>query len=169
MTNIIVIEDNNTMRLGITESLTREGFRVNEYSNGPDAIEFLKSHSVELAIVDLKMEPMDGLEVLSIIKSDFKNIDVLLISAYANVQTAVEAIKNGASDFLTKPFSPEELRIRVRKILDAKQKQEKITELIEQNEYLSDELLSFRNDLIGNSTPFVKMVSLVNRIATKES
>ena len=169
MINIIVIEDNNTMRLGITESLTREGYRVNDFCNGPDAIEFLKTNSAELAVVDLKMEPMDGLEVLSIIKKDFNNIDVLLISAYANVQTAVEAIKNGASDFLTKPFSPEELRIRVKKIFDTKKKQEKINELIEQNEYLSDELLSFKNDLIGNSAPFLDVLNLVNRIATKES
>ncbi len=169
MNSIIVIEDNNTMRLGITESLTREGYKVNEFSNGPDAIEFLKSNKIELAVVDLKMEPMDGLEVLSNIKKDFKQTEVLLISAFADVQTAVNAIKNGAADFLTKPFSPDELRLRVKKILDIKQKQKQITELQEQNKFLSDELFSFKDELIGNSETFQNVINLAKRVAVKES
>jgi len=169
MNNIIVIEDNSTMRLGITESLVREGYTVNDFSNGPDALKFLENNPVDVAIVDLKMEPMNGLEVLSEIKSHYLQIDVLLISAYANVQTAVDAIKNGASDFLTKPFSPDELRIRVKKILDIKQKRKQISELQEQNKYLSDELLSFKNDLIGNSSVFINIIKLAERVAEKES
>ena len=169
MINIIVIEDNSTMRLGITESLIREGYKVNDFSNGPDALDFLKSNFADIAIVDIKMEPMDGLEVLSKIKRDFSQTEVLLISAYANIQTAVDAIKNGASDFLTKPFSPDELRVRVKKILELKTKQTQIAELKEQNEFLSDELLSFKNELIGNSSSFMEAINLAERVAIKES
>ena len=169
MNKIIVIEDNGTMRLGIKDSLTGEGYRVNDFSNGPEALEFMKNNPVDIAIVDLKMEPMNGLEVLSAIKKEFGLTDVLLISAYANVKTAVEAIKNGAADFLTKPFSPDELRIRVKKILDIKQKKKQISELQEQNKFLSDELLSFKNELIGNSRVFLDVINLAERIADKES
>lgn len=169
MNNILVVEDNDTMRLGILESLNRQNYNVFPFSNGPEALKFLELNSVDLAILDLKMEPISGLELLSIIKKDYKNIDVLLISAYGNVQTAVEAIKNGASDFLTKPFSPDELRIRVKKILSEKQKEEKLHNLLEQNEYLQSELLAQQNELIGNSPAFSGILKLVDQIAAKES
>ena len=126
MTRVIVVEDNNTMRLGITETLERVGYEVFPYSNGPDAIDFLKSNKVDIAVVDIKMVPMDGFEVLSIIKNKYINIDVLIVSAYGNVKTAVDAIKKGATDFLTKPFSPDELRIRISNIDKSRKKQETI-------------------------------------------
>ncbi|MEN8194067.1 MAG: sigma-54 dependent transcriptional regulator [Bacteroidota bacterium] len=169
MNNIIVVEDNDTMRLGINESLTREGYNVKVFSNGPEALEYLKTNNAELAIVDLKMEPMDGTEVLSIIKRDFKNTDVLIVSAFGTIKTAVDLIKNGAFDFLTKPFSPEELRIRVNKILDVRKKQSRIDELIDQNQYLSSELSSDKNELIGNSPQFLDVIKLAEKIAVKES
>ncbi|MFZ1290921.1 MAG: sigma-54 dependent transcriptional regulator [Melioribacteraceae bacterium] len=169
MIKILVVEDNDTMRLGILESLNRENYKVFPFSNGPDALEFLKNNSVDLAVLDLKMEPMSGLEILSVIKKGYKNIEVLLISAYGNVQTAVEAIKNGAADFLTKPFSPDELRIRVKKILGDKQKEEKIHNLLEHNEYLQNELFAQQNELVGNSESFASILKLVDQVAAKES
>jgi len=95
MNNITVVEDNDTMRLGITESLLREGYFVNSFSNGPDALEFVNEKNSDIAIVDVKMEPMNGLVVLEKIKEKFPQIDVLIISAYGNVETAVEAMKKG--------------------------------------------------------------------------
>lgn len=169
MLKILVVEDNDTMRLGIIESLKRENYEVFSFSNGPDALDFLKSNSVDLAILDLKMEPISGMELLSIIKKDYYKIDVLIISAYGNVQTAVDAIKNGAADFLTKPFSPDELRIRVKKISNEKLKEEKIHNLIEQNEYLQNELFSQQNELVGNSESFANILKLVDQVAKKES
>ena len=169
MEKIIVVEDNDTMRLGINESLSGVGYNVVSFSNGPDALEYLKTEKADLAVVDVKMEPMDGLEVLDILQRDYKNIDVLIISAYGNIETAVNAIKKGASDYLTKPFSPDELRIRVRKILDAKNKEIQINNLIEHNKFLNDIFLNEGNELIGNSKSFVEIINLVERIAGKES
>lgn len=169
MNKITVVEDNDTMRLGITESLIREGYIVNSFSNGPDALEFLNEKNSDIAIVDVKMEPMNGLVVLEKIKEKFSNIDVLIISAYGNVETAVDAMKKGATDYLTKPFSPDELRIRVKKILDLKNKQNQLNELIEQNKYLTDELLKDKNELIGKSQKFFEVIELAERIAITES
>ncbi len=169
MTKILVVEDNDTMRLGITETLERVGCQVIPFSNGPEAIAFLNSNKVDVAVVDLKMEPMDGFEVLSIIKNKFNNIDVLIISAYGNVKTAVDAIKNGATDFLTKPFSPDELRIRTNNIVESRKKQNKINELLEQNEFLNKELLNSNNELIGTSESFSNVIKLVKQVAANES
>ncbi|MCB9258924.1 MAG: sigma-54-dependent Fis family transcriptional regulator [Ignavibacteriales bacterium] len=169
MNNITVVEDNDTMRLGITESLIREGYNVNSFSNGPEAINFINENNTDISIVDVKMEPMNGLVVLEKIKEKFQNIDVLIISAYGNVETAVDAMKKGAADYLTKPFSPDELRIRVKKILDLKNKQNQINALIEQNKYLTDELLSDKNELIGSSEKFIEVIKMAERIADSES
>lgn len=169
MTKILVVEDNNTMRLGITESLERIGFEVFPFSNGPRALSFLKSNSIDIAVVDIKMEPMDGFEVLKIIKVDHDTIDVLIISAYGNVKVVVDAIKKGATDFLTKPFSPDELRIRINNIVDKRKKQLKIDDLVEQNQFLSNEIFAGQNKLIGSSKPFNDVIKMVNKIAANES
>ena len=115
---IIVVEDNDTMRLGISDSLKKEGYVVNAFDNGPEAIKKFQSSHASLAIIDLKMEPLDGIEVLRQIKETNPATEVLMISAYGTVEDAVKAMHLGAADFLTKPFSPEELRFRVKKILE---------------------------------------------------
>jgi DNA-binding NtrC family response regulator len=94
---------------------------------------------------------------------------VLIISAYGNIETAVEAIKKGAADYLTKPFSPDELRIRVKKIFDSREKNSQIQYLIEQNRFLNDVYLNESNELIGCSESFLKIMDLVEKIADKES
>lgn len=169
MINILVVEDNNTMRLGITDTLSKIGYTVFPFSNGPDALAFLENNKIDIAIVDIKMEPMDGFEVLSNIKTNFNNIDVLIISAYGNVKTAVDAIKAGATDFLTKPFSPDELRIRVNNILEIRKKEFEIHQLLAHNEFLNGELYSNQNELIGESTSFNSLLKMVNQIATNQS
>ena len=145
MINVLVVEDNSTMRLGITDTLSKIGVKVFAFSNGPDALAFLDNNNIDIAIVDIKMEPMDGFEVLANIKAKFNNIDVLIISAYGNVKTAVDAIKAGATDFLTKPFSTDELRIRVNSIIEIRKKENKIDELLAHNEFLNEELFSNQN------------------------
>lgn len=169
MINLLVVEDNDTMRLGINDALSKIGHTVFPFSNGPDALVFLKNNKIDIAIVDIKMEPMDGFEVLSNIKNNYSNIDVLIISAYGNVKTAVDAIKAGASDFLTKPFSTDELRIRVNNIIEIRDKENKIHELLAHNEFLNEELYSNQNELIGNSSTFINLIKMVNQIAPNHS
>ena len=102
---ILVIDDNETMREGICESLKREGYSVLSFDNGIEAVETYKINRASLAIVDLKMEPIDGLETLKRLKEVNPELESIMISAYGTVNSAVEAMKLGASDFLTKPFS----------------------------------------------------------------
>src|SRR5690606_42102891 len=104
---IIVIEDNDTMRLGIADSLTREGYKVSAYENGVDALKKFNLSPAALAIMDLKMEPVDGIEILSKIKEINPATEVLMISAYGSVEDEGKAMKSGGAGLLTKPFAPE--------------------------------------------------------------
>lgn len=166
---IIVIEDNDTMRLGIVESLRREGFKVHAYDNGPDGLKEFKKQQFPLAIIDVKMEPMNGLEILKKIKENSLSTEVLMISAYGTVETAVEAMQYGATDFLTKPFSPDELRIRVKNIFNKIENELNLEKLIEQNKLLTEDLSAGFDDIVGESTSIKNIFEMIDKIAAKES
>jgi len=102
---IIIVEDNDTMRLGMVEALHREGYQIYEFDNATKALEFFRKNNTPLVISDLKMEPIDGLELLNEVKKINPSTEVLMVSAYGTVETAVKAMQLGATDFLTKPFS----------------------------------------------------------------
>ena len=166
---IIIIEDNNTMRLGIEETLRRENYNTVSFDNGISALNHFKKYPSEIAIVDLKMEPMNGIEVLEKIKQINSQTEVLMISAYGTVEDAVRAMHLGASDFMTKPFSPDELRIRVKKIYEKILNSQKIEVLIEQNKLLETELSKGYEEIIGNSASIKKIFSLIDQVAQKDS
>ncbi len=166
---IIVIEDNETMRLGIEESLKRDGYKITAFDNGPEAIKNFRINPAAIAIIDLKMEPMDGIQVLEELKKNDPKIEVIMISAYGTVETAVKAIQLGAYDFLTKPFSPDELRIRVKKVHDKISSERKIENLIEQNKLLTNELFTGYEEMIGSSPAIKNVFLLIAQVADKDS
>jgi len=166
---IIIGEDNDTMRLGIADSLRHEGYTVTSYENGPEALKHFMDKPASLAIIDLKMEPMNGIEVLSQMKSINHSTEVLMISAYGTVDDAVKAMQLGAVDFLTKPFSPNELRIRVKKIWEKIQNEKKLEDLIEQNKILSSELFVGYDEIIGDSSSIKKIFSIIDQVAETDS
>ncbi len=166
---IFIVEDNNTMRLGISESLRREGYSVSDFESGPDALAQFKKNPAHIVITDLKMEPINGIELLKSIKSLSPETEVLLISAFGTVDTAVEAMQEGAVDFLTKPFSPDELRIRIKKIVEKINQKETIELLTAEKQILQDQYDYQYEEIIGNSQVMKKLFSLINRIANQES
>ena len=166
---IMVIEDDETMRLGMVETLKREGYSVTGFENGEKALKELKFKNPALAIVDLRMEPVNGIEVLRKLKESNSQTEVLMISAYGTVDDAVNAMKLGAVDFLTKPFSTEELRIRVKRILEKVQNERTIENLLEQNKLLNNELFFGFEEMIGNSKAIKKIFSIIEQVAEKDS
>jgi len=167
--SIIVVEDNDTMRLGIEESLRREGYEVSAFSNGPDAVNSFKQNHSMLAIIDLKMVPMDGNEVLTKLKEISPATEALMISAFGTVETAVNSMQKGASDFLTKPFSPDELRIRVKNLVQKIEREQKIVNLIEHNRILNEELQTGFGEIIGESKALKEIFTLINQVSTMDS
>ena len=163
---IIVVEDNQTMRMGITEVLRREGYQIHEFDNGTKALEFFRKNFIPLVISDLKMKPIDGIELLKKIKEIQPPTEVIMISAYGTVETAVQAMQLGAVDFLTKPFSMDELRVRVKKVFEKITQNQNLDQLTEQNRLLQDELFQ---EIVGNSQPIQQVLNLINRVAKEES
>ena len=167
--NCIIIEDNESMRMGMAESLRREGYRVIDFDNGKDALAHIETKPSALIITDLKMEPINGMEILKTLKEIHPLTEVIMVSAYGSIETAVEAMQLGAADFLTKPFSSEELRVRVKNIWTKIKNNYRLQSLIEQNRILDQELSSPYEDIIGNSPAIRKIFSLVEQVADTDS
>ena len=166
---IIVVEDNDSMRLGIVDSLKSEGYSVAAFENGVEALKQFKIDQSSLAIIDLKMEPINGIEVLKQIKDINPETEVIMISAYGTIDDAVKAMQLGAVDFLTKPFSPDELRLKVKKIWQKFLNEKKIQNLIEQTKLLNEELFTGYEEIIGNSKEIKNVFSIIEQVANSES
>ncbi|MCP4688448.1 MAG: response regulator, partial [Desulfobacterales bacterium] len=110
---VMVVDDERDIRDGSERILTRVGYQVRKASRGAEALEILEKDPVSIVFLDLKMPGMDGLEVLDRIREMNENILVIVITGYATVETAIQAMKKGAYDFIPKPFEPDQLRIVV--------------------------------------------------------
>jgi two-component system response regulator HydG len=115
---ILVVDDEQSHRLMLKAILTREGYAVSEADDGSSAVQAVEKESFDLILMDIRMGDMDGIEALRRIKKTSPSIPVVMMTAYASLKTAVEALKSGAYDYLTKPLDVEELKILVRKALE---------------------------------------------------
>ena len=116
--NILVVDDDMSVRTTFSSVLRQEGYRVTAVKNGYEAIKAIDKDSFDLALVDLGMPGMDGIEVLEKIKTRRPQTRVIIFTGYGSITTAVEAMRKGATDYLNKPFSPEELKAGVKKALE---------------------------------------------------
>ena len=114
---ILVVDDEVEMRIAIREALLRNGHNVVTASSGLEVENKLKENQFNLVITDMKMPRMNGLEVLQLVKKEVPDIPVIIITAYGTIDTAVEAMKKGAFDYIIKPFSTEKLEVVVNKAL----------------------------------------------------
>ncbi len=117
---ILVADDDAVIREGLRRILTAEGYEVKTVSNGRAALEHLEQDRYKLLVTDLKMPGMSGLEVLEAVRNCQPEIPVILITGYAAIDNAVEAMKNGATDYLAKPFSNDEIVEKVKNALQTR-------------------------------------------------
>ncbi len=111
--SVLVVDDEYTVRDSIKEWLEEEGFSVETAASGEEALELLTRQTFKMVLLDIKMPGMDGVEVLKKTKEIFPEMAVVMMTAYATVETAVEAMKTGAMEYLMKPFDPEDLVSKV--------------------------------------------------------
>jgi len=116
--NILVVDDDVSVRTTFSSVLRQEGYRVTAVKNGYEAIMAINEESFDLALVDLRMPGLDGIEVLEKIKTRRPQTRVIIFTGYGSITTAVEAMRKGATDYLNKPFSPHELKAGVKKALE---------------------------------------------------
>ena len=130
--SVLVIDDEPNILKTLTMGLRSIGFTVDGYGNPLDALEHLSDKHFDLAFVDLKMKPIDGMQVLKEIRQRSSNTSVVIITAHGSIESAVEAIKNGALDFLQKPFDLAELQLFTEKVLNHHQLKQEVSSLRQQ-------------------------------------
>jgi two-component system response regulator HydG len=157
---LLVADDDPGLRESLERTLTREGYRVVLASDGRAALERVQAGGVDLIVTDLRMPGLTGLELLRAAKAIMPDVDVILLTAFGTVEEAVKAMKDGAYDFLTKPFRREQLIKLVDKALERR-------DLIEQNKALKKQLEDIRakGQMIGSSPSFRRMLTLVEQVA----
>ena len=142
---IMLIDNEEGLCRMMEAVLADSGYAVKGYTRSFEAVEEFKAGDWDLVVSDIKMPGMDGLEVLQRIKAKDPLVPVIMITAYATVETSIQALRRGAYDMVTKPFEPEELLYRVKNAL-------KHTQLLEENRELREELVGkFRFDNIIRS------------------
>jgi two-component system, NtrC family, response regulator AtoC len=114
---ILIVDDEEIVRESLSGWLEQDGYHVETAADGPTGLEKVRSGPWSILLVDLKMPGMDGLQVLEAARKLQPDLSVVMITAYATVETAVKAIKLGASDYIVKPFDPEELSLLIQKIV----------------------------------------------------
>jgi DNA-binding NtrC family response regulator len=161
---ILVIDNEERMCHLLKAALESEKIHVEMAFDGLQGLELFTSGNFELVITDLKMPKLSGLELLNQIKEISPNSDVILMTAYATAQTAVEAMKKGAYDYLIKPFDMEELQLKVARILDKKQ-------LELENIKLKQQLISRYNfeNIIGQSSKMQDVFRLVEKVVDTDT
>ncbi len=120
MQSILVIDDERAIRKTLCEILSFEGFTVDEAADGVEGIKKIKENNYDCILCDIKMPKMDGLEVLDIARVEKPDIPFIVISGHGNIETAVEAVKKGAYDFISKPPDLNRLLITIRNAMDKK-------------------------------------------------
>jgi DNA-binding NtrC family response regulator len=118
MEPFLVVDDEKNIRLTVSRSLESLGIPIQTAVNGEEALRKLRGGPFGMVFLDLKMPGMDGMAVLRIIRDDWPRIRVIIITAHGTIESAVEAMKLGAVDFIQKPFSPDEIRRLATQVLD---------------------------------------------------
>jgi signal transduction histidine kinase len=118
-THVLVIDDEEVIRLGCERLLKKEGYRVSLAEDGPAALALIEAQDVDVLLLDLMLPGMDGMEVLRRVRRLRPHVVVIVITGYATVEKAIEAMRLGAYDFVSKPFAPDHLRLLIRRALDS--------------------------------------------------
>ncbi|MBN1521160.1 MAG: sigma-54-dependent Fis family transcriptional regulator [Candidatus Aureabacteria bacterium] len=160
---IVVIDDEEGIRTSIRAGLENKNYEVVTFSNGKEAIEFISSNPVDVIISDIKMSPLDGIEVLKITKEMSEDIPVILLTAYSSKQNADLALREGAFDYLEKPYDLRHLRLLVQRGIELKK-------TLEENRLLRDRIEegSFEG-IFGKSPQIQKVFHLINLISKHDS
>ena len=117
LAKVLIIDDNDTLREGAEAVISRQGHEVFVAEGGEAGLRFLRAQPLDLVLTDLRMDGMDGLQVLKVVHDTDPDIAVVIMTAYGTIENAVTAIKRGAYDYVQKPFSPDALRLKVEQAL----------------------------------------------------
>jgi DNA-binding NtrC family response regulator len=161
---ILVVDDELVIRESLHGWLKKSGYQVDTAEGGSAALAMLEKTPYDLLFLDIMMPVMSGIEVLEVVKEDYPQTLVVMITAYGSVDTAVEAMKGGANDYLMKPFDPDQLSLLTEKLMQQKK-------LLDENIFLREQMaeaIRFEN-LVGRSDAMQGLFSLIQDVAESDS
>ena len=164
MSTILIVEDEQKMLRLLELNLAEESYSTLAAQDAETGLKLLRQEKVDLVLTDLKLPGMDGLEFLQAVKRSNAQMPVILMTAYGTVETAIEAMKAGASDYVLKPFSMEEIKLIIRKELDVRRLREENRDLRE----ALGERYRFEN-IVAQSAKMQEVLAVVERIAPTNS
>jgi len=161
---ILIVDDEKLMRVSLEDKLTKEGYAVNSLSNAVEGVKLLQSTNYDAVITDLRLPRMDGIDFLREIKKASPDTVVIIMTAYGSIENAVTAMKEGAYDYVTKPFSLEELTIKLQKALKHK-------DTIAENIMLKQRVLSQYgyDNMIGKSEGMKRVFEIISTVSNRDT
>jgi DNA-binding NtrC family response regulator len=160
MGKILVVEDNDVLRSSVVQALVENSHIVTEVADGEDATDRLQEESFDVVLTDMRMPKKSGVEVLRFAKSVNELTVVIMMTAFGTIESAVEAMKNGAYDYIQKPFELEELEVKINRALDHRRDSGVLQILRSQNNVLLE-----HNNIVGNSVQIRKVLEIIKKIA----
>ena len=161
---LMVVDDREDNRIAIAEAFERQGYPVMMASGGREALEKIAAHAPDLVVCDLKMPDMDGLEVLKTARAGVNPPEFILLTAYGTVETAVDALKHGAFNYLTKPVNLKDLRAQVEKAIEHRQMRKEVKRLRRQVEVGATP--AWDNGVVVESPAMRRLMVMVERLAS---
>ncbi|UJS20189.1 MAG: sigma-54 dependent transcriptional regulator [Candidatus Brocadia sp.] len=162
--NILIVDDEKLMRVSLEDKLRREGYTVTSLSNAIEGLRVMQSENFDAVITDLRLPKMDGIEFLKEIKKSSPDTVVIIMTAYGSIENAVMAMKEGAYDYVTKPFSLEELIIKLQKALRHK-------DVVAENLLLKQQILSQYgyDNMIGKCDAMKHVFEMINIVSHRDT
>src|SRR5215212_8161420 len=148
MSNILIIDDEKSIRKTLTEILSYEGYKIDEAGDGEEGLKKFKEKTYDLVLCDIKMPKLDGIEFLEKAKQVNADIPIITISGHGNIETAVEAVKKGAYDYISKPPDLNRLLITIRNAMEK-------NSLVTETKTLKRKAFKAQ-EMIGGSAPLKK-------------
>ena len=161
---ILVVDDEKSLREMLSILLERQGYQVEQATDGVAALSMAQENSYDLIISDIQMPKMNGIELLRQLRSQDNNVTMMMVTAFSSTEEAVEAMKLGAYDYITKPFKNDEIRLVIKNALERQQLQQENRQL---KQHLGQRF-SFQN-LIGHSPEMSKLIALLERVAPSQA
>jgi two-component system nitrogen regulation response regulator NtrX len=161
MSNILIIDDEKAIRKTLSEILSYEGYKIDEAADGEEGLKKLREKEFDVILCDIKMPKVDGIEFLEKSKDINGDTPIIMISGHGTIETAVEAVKKGAYDYISKPPDLNRLLITIRNAMDKNQ-------LVAETKVLKRKVSKVQ-DMIGESDPMVKIKETIEKVAPTEA
>ena len=161
MPTILIIDDEKSIRKTLTEILSYEGYKIDEAGDGEEGLKKFKDKVYDLVLCDIKMPKLDGIEFLEKAKQINSDVPIIVISGHGNIETAVEAVKKGAYDYISKPPDLNRLLITLRNAMDK-------NTLVAETKILKRKVSKVQ-EIVGESAPIQKIKDTINKIAPTDA